>query len=225
MSADGACDTTNVEDAVARLPVSRVLLKSTVPPGSTDLLEQATGKQICFSPEYFGESTYYNPFLAAGPKAVPFVILGGRPNVRHWFIDLLQPVLGPEKTYFQCAAVEAEAIKYMENSYIATKVAFVNEFRQICAAFEADWHTVREGWLLDPRVERAHSAAFAGAPGFGGKCLPQDVSDIVHAAMTAGYAPALLEEVLRSNQRFSEHGLRIAEQAALPRSSRTAADR
>jgi len=225
MSGDGSCDTTSVEDAVTRLPVGRVLLKSTVPPGTTDLLEQATGKQICFSPEYFGESSYYNSFLAGGPKAVPFVILGGRAQVRQWFIDLLQPVLGPEKTYFQCAAAEAEVIKYMENCYIATKVAFVNEFRRMCAVFGADWHTVREGWLLDPRVERANSAAFADAPGFSGKCLPKDLSAIIHAATKAGYGAGLLEEVLRSNLRFHQDGLTVAKRAALMRGGRAAADR
>jgi UDPglucose 6-dehydrogenase len=73
-------------------------------------------------------------------------------------------VLGPTKTYFQCSAIEAEIIKYMENSYLATKVSFVNEFRRICETFGADWHAVREGWLLDPRVEPTHTAAFASAP-------------------------------------------------------------
>jgi UDPglucose 6-dehydrogenase len=90
----------------------------------------------------------------------------------------------------------------MENAYLAAKVSFVNEFRRICETFGADWHTVREGWLLDPRVEPAHTAAFARAPGFGGKCLPKDLCAIIHAATSTGYDPALLREVLRSNERF-----------------------
>jgi UDP-glucose 6-dehydrogenase len=94
----------------------------------------------------------------------------------------------------------------MENSYLATKVSFVNEFRRICETFDADWHTVREGWLLDPRIEPTHTAAFAHAPGFSGKCLPKDVSAIVRAAADAGYDPALLMEVLRSNERFHSGG-------------------
>jgi UDPglucose 6-dehydrogenase len=205
MEADGACDTSQVCDAVARLPVATVLLKSTVPPGTTDLLAATTGKQICFSPEYFGESGYDQSFWR-GPKDVPFVILGGEPAVRRRFIDLLQPVLGPARAYFQCSALEAEIIKYMENAYLATKVTFVNEFRGICEAFGADWHTVREGWLLDPRIEPTHTAAFASPPGFAGKCLPKDLNAIVHAATEAGYSPALLAEVLRSNERFRQQG-------------------
>jgi UDPglucose 6-dehydrogenase len=199
---DGACDISHVRDAVGRLPTGPVLLKSTVPPGTTDLLAEATGKQVCFWPEYAGQSSYHNPYWPAGPKDVPFVILGGEPPVRRWFIDLLQPVLGPAKAYFQCSAREAELIKYMENAYLATKVTFVNEFRRICEAFGTDWHTVREGWLLDPRIERAHTAAFSGASGFGGKCLPKDLSAIIRATTDAGYIPDLLTEVLHSNRRF-----------------------
>lgn len=202
MGEGGACDIRKVCNAVQRLPMGRVLVKSTIAPGTTDFLIKTTGKQICFSPEYIGESSYYQPFWADGVRAVPFMIFGGEPALRRWFIDLLLPLLGPSKVYFQCSALEAEIIKYMENSYFATKVSFVNEFRRICATFGADWHTVREGWLLDPRVEPMHTAVFTHSPGFTGKCLPKDVHAIVHAATAAGYSPALLIEVLRSNQRF-----------------------
>jgi UDPglucose 6-dehydrogenase len=202
MGEGGACDTSHVEEATARLPTGLVLLKSTVPPGTTSRLAAATGKQICFSPEYAGESTYQHTYWPGGTRDVPFVIFGGEPAVRRQFIELFQPMLGPAKIYFQCSADEAELIKYMENAYLATKVSFVSEFRRICETFGADWHTVREGWLLDPRIERAHTAAFTDPPGFGGKCLPKDVSAIIHAAADAGYHAALLMEVQRSNEQF-----------------------
>jgi hypothetical protein len=150
----GACDATHVRDAVERLPAGAVLIKSTIPPGTTDLLASTTGKQVCFSPEYVGESTHH-PFWPGGDRDVPFMILGGGPPARRQFIDLLQPVLGPARTYFQCAAIEAEIIEYMENAYLATKVTFVSEFRRICEAFGADWHTVREGLAARP-PDRAH---------------------------------------------------------------------
>jgi UDPglucose 6-dehydrogenase len=91
----------------------------------------------------------------------------------------------------------------MENAYFAVKVTFVNEFRSICQTFGVDWQTVREGWLLDHRVERDHSAAFADAPGFSGKCLPKDLTAITRAATDAGYDPALLAEVIHINQHLS----------------------
>ena len=201
-ASDESCDTSYVRDAVERVPIAKVLIKSTVPPGTTDLLANITGKQVCFSPEY----TYDHPWWPGGPREVPFLILGGDPLTRRAFIDLLQPVLGPAVTYFQCTAIEAETIKYMENAYLAAKVTFVNEFRHICAAVGADWHTVREGWLLDPRISPAHTAAFTTAPGFSGKCLPKDLSAIIRAATDAGYHPALLTQIMLSHQDFrSDH--------------------
>jgi len=199
---DGTADLSSVMKAAAQVPCERVLLKSTVPPGTTNRLAQSTGKSICYWPEYIGESRYYNPVFPSRIIEVPFVIIGGEPVVRRWFIDRLLPILGPTKTYFQCEAVEAELIKYAENSYFATKITFVNEFRQICEAFAADWHTVREGWLLDPRVERMHTAAFDDEPGFGGKCLPKDMTAIVAAAAAKGYMASLLAEVLATNARL-----------------------
>jgi nucleotide sugar dehydrogenase len=198
----GACDTSHVCEAIKQLPTQRILLKSTVPPGTTDELVAATGKQICFGPEYVGESSYHQPFWSHDPSEVPFAILGGDPAIRRYFIDALLPVLGPSKTFFQCTAREAELIKYMENLFFATKVTFVNEFRQIADAFGVDWHTVREGWLLDPRVEPMHTAVFEQDRGFGGKCLPKDLDALIAASMTVGYQPYLLEEVRRSNARF-----------------------
>ncbi len=199
---EGRVDVTSVSEAVRALPCQRILLKSTVAPGTTADLAEKFGRSICFWPEYIGESTYVNPFFPSHIADVPFVILGGPPEERRWFIDRLLPVLGPTKAYFQCRSLEAELVKYAENAYFATKITFVNEFRRICQAHDADWHTVREGWLLDPRVEPMHTAAFERDPGFDGKCLPKDVRAILMAAADRGYDAALLAEVLASNDRF-----------------------
>jgi UDP-glucose 6-dehydrogenase len=191
-----------VEEAVGQVPCEKILLKSTVPPGTTERFAQKFNREICFWPEYIGQSRYHNPYFASRIADVPFVVLGGEPELRQWFIDRLLPILGPTKTYFQCASREAELIKYAENAYFATKITFVNEFRRIAETLGADWHTVREGWLLDPRVEPMHTAAFADSPGFSGRCLPKDLEAIVGAAQDAGYGPTLLAEVLRSNERI-----------------------
>lgn len=199
---DGSCDISNVKDAVTSLPIDNVLIKSTVAPGTTDELIRLTGKNICFWPEYVGESSYYHEFWPEGLASIPFNIFGGERSSTSGYVDMLIPILGPTKKYFQCTAIEAELVKYMENAYLGTKVTFVNEFSRICNAFGADWNTVREGWLLDPRVEPSHTAVFRNAPGFGGKCLPKDIKAIVQASLQAGYDPGLLEAVLNSNEKF-----------------------
>jgi len=198
--ADGAADVGAVAEAVGRVPCNRVLLKSTTPPGTTDWLASKTGKAICHWPEFISESRYHNPYFPSSIADIPFVILGGQPSIRRWFVDRLMPILGPAKKYFQCTATEAELIKYAINSFFAMKVVFANEFRRISEVFDADWHTVREGWLLDPRVAPLHTAAFQDSPGFGGRCLPKDLRAIIAAAATAGYAPTMLEQVIDANE-------------------------
>jgi len=202
MAADGSCDTSNVEVAVAAVPVDKILIRSTIAPGTTDRLLAETGKEICFSPEFLGERTYADAGWGGRAEDVPFLVVGGVPATRTWFLDRLVAIFGPTRTYFQCTAIEAEVIKYMENAFLATKVAFVNEFYEICRAVGAEWHTVREGWLLDPRIGRSHSAVFADRRGFDGKCLPKDMRAIVAASTSAGYRPHLLAEVLESNERY-----------------------
>jgi UDPglucose 6-dehydrogenase len=201
---DGHADLRSVRTALERLGGQRVILRSTVPPGTTELLSKEFGMNLCFWPEFTGESRYFNPFFPSEIDEVPFVVIGGPPDERRWVIDWLLPRLGPTKRYFQCTPTEAELIKYAENTYFATKITFVNEYRRVCEAFGADWHSVREGWLLDPRVEPMHTAAFADAPGFSGRCLPKDLAALIASSSEVGYVPELLREVSRSNARFRE---------------------
>lgn len=199
---DGACDTSLVETAVRRLNTPLILIKSTIEPGTTDRLKQATNKRICFSPEYIGESSYYHPYWLEMVET-PYLIVGGDKPDCAAVIDILEPILGPTKTYFTCPALEAELVKYMGNSFFAAKVTFVNEFFNICRALGADWHTVREGWLLDPRINKMHTSVFKHKRGFGGKCFPKDLKAIVARSLRAKYIPRLLRQVLKSNADFT----------------------
>lgn len=200
-AADGRCDTSNVRAAVRRVPNGLVWVRSTVPPGTIDALVAETGKAICLSPEYFGQHAHVPAIWSAAPADVPFLIVGGEPAHRSRLLDQLVVLFGAEKHYLQCTAREAELVKYMENAFLATKVTFVNEFKRICDAFGADWHTVREGWLLDPRVGRSHSAVF-DPPGYGGPCLPKDLDAIIHACSSVGLEPRLLQAVQDANAHF-----------------------
>lgn len=198
---DGSCDTSIVEKMVGKIKSKYILIKSTVAPGTVDKLVKKTKKRICFSPEYIGESSYYHPYWKDMIET-PFLIVGGDSETADFILDVLEPILGPTKQYFKCSALEAEIIKYMENSFFATKVTFVNEFYRICEVLGANWHTVREGWLLDSRINRMHTSVFKNKMGFGGKCYPKDLSAIIQASINKGYKPKLLEQVKKSNKFF-----------------------
>lgn len=200
---DGSVNVANVEAALAQLPTEHVLIRSTVPPGTTQRLAESTGKSICFWPEYVGETAFIGSTWDRFSATEPFIILGGEPEVRRRFADLLLPIYGPETTIFQSTAAEAELVKYMENAYFAAKIIFVNEFRDLSDALGLDWHTVREGWLLDPRVERDHSVAFDAPKGFSGKCLPKDLAGILDVAEKAGSPLRMLSAVQQVNRGYA----------------------
>lgn len=205
--ADGSCDISAVESTVNWLNTPLILIKSTVPPKTTDNLRKSTKKHIVFSPEYIGESTYYTGKTGFDHEILdaPFYIFGGEPEDTAKLVEIYQRIAGPFKIYHQTSDVVAELTKYMENSYLATKVAFCHEFHQICKVADADYQKVRECWLLDPRIGASHTAVFSDSINpFGGKCLPKDISAIVKFSQQSGYTPKLLEEVISSNDRIGK---------------------
>ncbi len=203
MNPDGSCDTGIVEYAVKHVDAEYVLVKSTVTPGTCQRLQEETKKRIVFSPEYIGESTYWTPAQFPQPKdpvGHGFMILGGWLCDCSAVTDMFMPVLGPATRFRFMGHLEAELVKYAENSFFSMKVTFANELRRICDAAGANYHAVREGWLDDPRVGPMHTAAFAKAPGFSGKCLPKDTAALAAYCRTLGMNPKLLDAVLEVNK-------------------------
>ena len=200
----GHCDTTIVENTIDWIESPLILIKSTVSIGTTEALKKKTGKNIVFSPEYCGESSYWTPYdFHTDVKCTPFFIFGGDPKDTSKFVDLYMPVTGPTKTYRQTTATAAETAKYMENVFYSTKILFCYEMNEICNAGNIDYNEVRELWLLDPRINPMHTSVFSSnnAP-FSGKCLPKDTNALVSTAESFGYDAKLIKEVLKSNQRI-----------------------
>ena len=201
------CDTSIVEECVEWLNTPLILIKSTVAIGTTDKLIKSTGKNIVFSPEYCGESTYdtdtnnFNKNI----KNTPFFIFGGERKNTNKLVSIFQPICGPSKKYVQTTPKAAEIAKYMENSFLGLKVLFCYEMEQICNSFNEDYNEVRELWLQDPRINRSHTCVFPNnlAP-FGGKCLPKDINALVKSAENEGYTPEFIKEILKSNDRIEK---------------------
>lgn len=203
---DGACDTSIVEMAVRWLQAPLILLKSTVPPGTTDRLAEDYQKRIVFSPEYCGESSYWTPYaFHTEVKETPFFTFGGSPGDTSAVVDFFLPVTGPVKTYRQTTAAAAEMAKYMENCFYAAKITFCYEMAMLCQRADVDFNEVRELWLLDPRINPMHTAVFKGnKKPFSGKCLPKDLAALIAYAKACNYQPRFLEEVSESNYRIGK---------------------
>jgi len=201
-------DLSIINSTIDWLNTELILIKSTIPTGTTDALVAKTGKKICFSPEYIGEGKYQiTPWLYMSPddpRLHEFMIVGGADQPAEDILNIFTKKLGAEKTYLQMSASEAETIKYMENAWGATKVIFAQEFYEFCKAKGLRWHMVREGWALDNRVEKMHTAVFVDDRGFGGKCYPKDVNGIVAEGDKANSEFSLLKAVLRKNKKFAK---------------------
>lgn len=204
-------DLSVIESVLVKLRVPNVLIKSAVPPGTTDMLSTKYGwledgvmpVNICVSPEYLGESTYYVPPQYPDPRDArqhSFMVIGGSSEGCDKILSYFVERLGPSKFYYKCTAVEAELIKYMENTWGAMKVTFANEWFEICKAFGASYYSVRQGWALDPRVEPMHTMVFERKRGFGGKCFPKDLLGIIASSEKRGYDARLLKQVWITNK-------------------------
>lgn len=198
----GQCDLTSVHEAVASTPPGPpILIRSTVPPGTTLRLAEEFNRDIAFSPEYIGETGDRHLW---GNKVglIPHLIIGGKTEVRKSILKILQPLIQPSTEFLECTSLEAEIIKYMENAFLATKVAYVNELYDYCSTLGADWQTVRRGWLMDPRIGESHSQVYMDERGFGGSCLPKDLNSLIYEMSQHGVNSALLQGVRESNRRI-----------------------
>ena len=198
---DGSCDTSIVEGVLSWVDSNLIIIKSTIPVGFTDSMNQKLNNRIVFSPEYCGESSYWSPYkFHTEVIETPFFVFGGDPKYTSMAVDLYLPVAGPVKRYIQTSAKAAEMAKYMENTFYATKITFCNEMYDICNFMGIDWNEAREIWLADPRINPMHTAVFEDNRGFGGKCLPKDLAAMIAISEKFQINSVLLKSVEKSNK-------------------------
>lgn len=197
MSEDGSADVSVVEEAVSWIESEFIVIRSTVPVGTTDRLRSETGKAIVFQPEYGPAETPDHPFNDL--RKVRWIILGGDRRETVPVADLYKTTFNADIVIQQTDAKTAELTKYMENAFLALKVTFCNEFYDIAAATGIDYNELRELWLLDPRIGRSHTFVLPHNRGFGGRCLPKDLNAVIDTAHRLGVTPRLLEGVRDAN--------------------------
>ena len=203
MSPDGTCHTGIVEEVVKEIAQSAhdkqiVVIKSTVPPGTTDRLHRKYRNiSVIFNPEFLTEANFIEDF-----KNQNRIILGGTRNGTNIVRQLYSRVF-PHATIVKTGAKHAEMVKYFTNCFLATKVSFANEMKYICDNIDLDYDKVVEYATYDERLGKSHW----GVPGpdndlgFGGHCLPKDLSAMINGFDTLG----LLEAVENVNDQVREN--------------------
>lgn len=207
---DGHADLSYVEAAVKALPGHvPVVLRSTVPPGTTDRILGGTDRLYAHAPEFMGENVLHS---WQRPSDVPYMILGGSPAATRYFHERFKAVF--PGTVHECSARESELAKYAANLYWATRVTFINEFALICEQFDVDYENVRAAWLSDPRMTSVYTKRAGYPAGFDGRCWPKDLAALTAASADAGYDPGFLRAIAEANARFrAPRGLRQADAA------------
>lgn len=195
----GPLDTSIVEEVVRDLDEELIVIRSTVMPGTCDKLEKL-GKNICFQPEYLGE-TVQHPLLNEGNR--PFLIIGGKPENRRKLIELYQTVYNANINIRQVTNYEAEVIKLSENRAIAFKVAQCQELYDACEKAGIDYYTIRDAvYGDDPRFNLWWTFIYPDRRGFNSKCIPKDIYGWASWAESLGYDPKVTKAILSKNEEY-----------------------
>ena len=188
------CDIEQVKAALQENDAEIYIIKSTVLPGTVETLKKETGKRIVFSPEYYGGTQHCNNF------DFDFTILGGDKQDCLEVQQVLQRVYDGRHTFHIVDSTTAELVKYMENSWLATKVTFCNEFYRIANQAGVDYEELRELFILDPRVNPSHTFVYRDQPYWVSHCLNKDVP-----AIASMFEAPLLESVIHINNKHKEN--------------------
>tara|TARA_Y100000588_G_scaffold394456_1_gene515051 strand:- start:3566 stop:4447 length:882 start_codon:yes stop_codon:yes gene_type:complete len=206
---DGGCDTSIVEKVVSlAFPRKAIICHSTISVGTTERLLNSQNKPIVFVPEYAGESPDH---IYRKLDNRNFFVLGGYEPATSYVKELFTNAYTHQPDFFITQPVVAEIVKYMENSFLALKIGFCNEFFDLCEAVGADYETVRDIWLQDHRINESHTTV-TQERGYGGSCLPKDVAAICNTARLLGNPLEILEALHTANIRHRSPGTSTSSQ-------------
>jgi UDPglucose 6-dehydrogenase len=197
MNVAGQIAKTMKADGKAKKNFKVIVNKSTVPVGMGDIVTKILLKNgvkeeafaVVSNPEFLREGTAVLDFMS------PDRIVIGATNSKA--SNVITELYRPLNAHIIFTTVKsAELIKYASNSFLATKISFINEIANICEKVGSDVVEVAYGMGLDKRIGREFLNAGIG---YGGSCLPKDVSALIHLAQSNGYDPEILISVNRTN--------------------------
>ncbi|MGW7431587.1 UDP-glucose dehydrogenase family protein [Streptomyces sp. NPDC054861] len=209
-AADGSANLSQVlaaiDEAAELAGDPLVVLKSSVPPGTSDMLlaeyPELRQRFVC-NPEFLNQGSALDDWHAPAR-----IVAGGLdPTALERLRDLYAAVSCPWVT---TTPAGAEMIKYASNAFLATKISFANELARLCTGPDLNIDHVIQGVGLDPRI--GHALLQPGT-GYGDSCLPTDTTALARWAAERGIATPILDATVRTNEQQPGAILRLLKES------------
>jgi UDPglucose 6-dehydrogenase len=178
-----------------------IVTKSTVPVSTGDQIEKNLIKlknkklvDVVSNPEFLREGEAIRDFI------YPDRVIIGTDSLKADKIlkNLYMPILKKSSRYFSTTRRAAELIKYASNSFLATKISFINELANLCEKTDIDIKDISVGMGLDQRIGDRFLRA---GPSYGGSCFPKDTKALIDTANKFKTNLSIVESVVSSNDR------------------------
>ena len=174
-----------------------IIIKSTVPPGTSvkvinKLKEEVYENAVISNPEFLSEGRAIDDFLYPDR-----IIVGVEDEESRFLMERLYECFSKDNyPIHYCSRVSSELIKYASNSFLATKIAFINEMSNLCEKTGADVDEIATGIGMDKRIGKGFLKT---GPGFGGSCFPKDIMALQAICNQYESECKILEATIASN--------------------------
>ena len=176
---------------------SIVIVRSTVIPGTTRKLQEKYPKlRLVFNPEFLTERSANFDFI----NQTRFILGGNSDDIKE-VSELFRQRFGHSISIVETNYETAELIKYMTNTFFATKISFLNDMKLLSDECGAIWEHTLEGFVRDGRVGHSHLnvPGHDGKYGFGGSCFPKDIQALINYGDEIGVDMGVLKAAWETN--------------------------
>jgi|TARA_R110000851_G_scaffold12207_1_gene42622 UDPglucose 6-dehydrogenase len=187
----------NINEYAQLFQIGIILLRSTVTPGTTrKLQEKYKDLRIVFNPEFLTERSANFDFI----NQSRFILGGNSDNVVE-VSELFRERFGSTLSIIETNYETAEMIKYMTNTFFATKISFLNDMKLLSDKCGVIWEDAIEGFVRDGRVGHSHLdvPGHDGKYGFGGSCFPKDIQALINFGESNGVDMNVLKGAWETN--------------------------
>lgn len=197
---DGTCHTDILEDVLAKLKAINfdgvIISKCTAPPDTyRELNEQYTN--LVHAPEFLTAANAVQDYVSG-----KFCFIGGKTKAYRFLAEFIIRMTQTElESVIHCSIAEASLAKYAINTFMATKVTYMNELYALAKASGCEYDSIVTMIKQDPRIGRSHMQVPGpdGEFGFGGACFPKDTSALLKYAEKIGVEMSVLDAAVTKN--------------------------